>query len=136
MKAHLLDRSRDLDWKWVLQAALEHEANRTGRHYILQKDRVFDRQSGLPWNERELTTDLALETLFGAMARDDDCVFETARKVILAGVKNDLDTVLYRQRVLQDCLNHPDVVRKLYTVAVEALAKRKGGYLGSPCPIP
>jgi hypothetical protein len=128
MKAHLLYRSRDFDWKWALQVAAEREARRTGRrHYQTQ---TFDPQSGLPWNAEALTTDLALTTLFNTMARDDDCVFEVSRKVLLAGVKGDLDTIRYRQSILRDCLNHPALTRELYAVAVEALQKQKGHYLG------
>jgi hypothetical protein len=128
MKAHLLHRSQDVDWKWALQAAAEREATRTGRRYSRTQD--FDPCSGLPWNAEALTTDLALTTLLNAMARDDDCVFEVARKVILAGVTGDLDTIRYRQGILRDCLNHPAVVRELYSVAVEANEKRRGYYLG------
>ena len=98
MKAHLLYRNRDFDWKWALQATALREAARTGRRYYRSQD--FDPQSGLPWNAEALTTDLALNTLFTAMARDDDCVFEVARKVILAGAKGDLDTIRYRQDIL------------------------------------
>lgn len=127
MKARLLYRSREFDWKWALQAAAEREGTRTGRRYQTQG---FDRQSGLPWNADALTTDLALNTLFNAMARDDDWVFEVARKVILAGVRGDLDTIRYRQDSLQDCLNQPAIVRELYAVAVEAMEKQKGHYLG------
>jgi hypothetical protein len=128
VKAHLLHRGRDFDWKWALQAAAEREATRTGRRYV--RSEGFDPRSGLPWNTEALTADLALDTLFEAMARDDDCVFEVARKVILAGVDGDLETIRYRQDVLRDCLNHPDVVRELYAIAVEAVQKQKGHYLG------
>jgi hypothetical protein len=128
MKARLLYRSDDYDWKWALQAAAAREAIRTGRRYQSQE---FDRHSGLPWNEEALTTDLALNTLFNAMARDDEWIFEVARSVILAGVRGDLETIRYRQNILQDCLNHPDVVRELYAVAIEAQEKQRGHYLGS-----
>lgn len=128
MKAHLLYRSRDFDWRWALQAAKAREADRIGRRYYRDED--FDPQSGFPWNWEALTADLALNTLFNAMAREDDCVFEVARKIILAGVTGDLDTIRYRQQILQDCLNHPAVVRELYAVAVEALEKQKRSSLG------
>jgi hypothetical protein len=128
MKAHLLHHDLDFDWPWVLQAAAEREATRTGRRYSRSEN--FDARSGLPWNADALTADLGLTTLFDAMARGDDCVFDVARKVILAGVQGDLTTIRYRQAILQDCLNHPAVVRDLYAVAVEANAKRTGGYLG------
>ena len=128
MKARLLHRSRDFDWKWALHAAAEREAKRTGRRYNRAED--FERNSGMPWNADALTTDLSLHTLFGAMARDDDRIFEVSRKVVLSGVKGDLDTIRYRQDILRDCLDHPSVVRELYAVSVEAVARQKGHYLG------
>ena len=128
MKARLLYRSRDFDWKWALQAAAEREATRAGRRSYRRPD--FDPRSGLPWNAEALTTDLALNTLFNAMARDDDCVFEVARKVILTGATGDLDTIRYRQDILQDCLSQPAVVRELYALAVDANEKQKRHYLG------
>jgi hypothetical protein len=127
MKAHLLYRDKDYDWKWALQAATARDASRNGRPYNSPN---FDLQSGLPWNEKALTTDLALTTLFDAMACDDGCVFEVARSVILAGVTGELETIQYRQSILQDCLNHPAIVRELYSIAVEALEKQRGFYLG------
>jgi DNA mismatch repair ATPase MutS len=130
MKAHLLYRNRDFDWKWALRATAEREAIRTGRRYY--RDREFDPRAGLPWNTEALTADLSLETLFNAMARGDDFVFEVARKAILASVTSDVDTVRYRQDILRDCIEQPAVVRELYKVAVEALEKhRGGGLLGS-----
>jgi hypothetical protein len=86
MKAHLLYRNKDYDWKWALQAEAVREAARTGRRY---QPKDFDPQFGLPWNEKALTADLALTTLFTAMPRNDDCVFEVARSTILAGVNGD-----------------------------------------------
>jgi hypothetical protein len=128
MKAHLLYRSRDFDWQWALQAAAERESARTGRRY--HQSRNFDPLAGLPWNADALTSDLALETLFNAMARGDDCVFVVCRKVILAGVQADLDTIRYRQGILRDCLEESAVVRELYAIAVEANEKRGSHYLG------
>jgi hypothetical protein len=124
----LLHRNEEFDWKWALQAAAEREGARTGRRQARSGE--FDPRSGVPWNAEALTADLSLGTLFDAMAREDDCVFEVARKVILGGVAGDLQTIRYRQEILQDCLNHPGVVRELYAVAVEAGEKRRGHYLG------
>lgn len=129
MKAHLLYRDRDFDWKWALQAADEREGARTGRRYSRYPD--FDPRRGLPWNAEALTTDLSLTTLFTAMADGDDCIFEVVRKVILESVSGDLETIRYRQDILRDCLAQSAVVRELYTVAVEAVAKQRGHYLSS-----
>ncbi len=129
MKARLLYRDRDFDWQWALQAADEREAERTGRRYNRHAD--FDARRGLPWNAEALAADLSLTTLFEAIAQQDDCVFEVARKVVLSGVKSDLDTIRYRQDILRDCLDHPEIVRALYKVAVEAIEKQRSHYLGS-----
>jgi hypothetical protein len=127
MKAHLLFRDRDFDWRWALEGTYLREMTQTGRRHQAQN---FDWHADLPWNADALTADLELDALFAAMARDDDGVFVVARKVILAGAAGDLDTIGYRQNILRDCLDHADVVRELYTIAVEANERRKGSYLG------
>jgi hypothetical protein len=128
MKAHLLYRSWDFDWAWALQAAEEREAHRTGRRHYRSQD--FDPRSGLPGNAEALTIDLGLRAVVSTMARGDDCIFEVSRKVLMAGVNGDVDTIRYRQAILRDCLDHPSVVRELYAVAVEAREEQKGSYLG------
>ena len=127
MKAHLLFRDRDLDWRWVLAAATAREAARVGRRHQMSD---FDPRAGLPWNDDALRRDLGLDAVWAAMARDDDHVFEASRSVTLAGVAGDLDTIHYRQDVLRDCLHEPVTVRELYAVAVEAVTKQRGHYLG------
>jgi DNA mismatch repair ATPase MutS len=129
MKAHLLYRNRDINWKWVLEATREREAARGG--WRQNRTKEFDWLSGLPWNTAALTADLALDTLFTAMAQGDDCVFEASRKAILDGVKNDIETIRYRQDILRDGLAQPAIVRALYRLASDAMAMRKGHYLGA-----
>ena len=94
------------------------------------RDRDFDLQGKLPWNEAALTQDLELTILFNAMALGDKFLFEGAKRAVLSGVKNDLDTILYRQRILQDCLKNPSVVRELYTIAVEAIESERKNHWG------
>lgn len=127
MKAHLLYRDRDFDWMWARHAVEEREANRHGMQY---RGEEFDRRAGLPWNEQILTADLGLDALFSVMAGDDDCIFTVARKTILASVKGDLETIRYRQGILQDCLNNPAVVRELYALTIATLEKKTGHFLG------
>jgi len=129
MKARLLYRDRDFDWAWALEATSAREAVRTGRRH--HPSRAFDRQSGPPWNAETMTADLALDTLFAEMAGDDDCIFEVARRVVLSSVSGDLDTIRYRQAILQDCVDHPTVVRELYSIAIEAMGMQSKHYLGS-----
>jgi len=72
--------------------------------FLLFRDREFNPGQILPWSEKNLIPDLALDTLFGVMANRDDFLLSVAKSVILCGLDNDLKTILYRQRVLQDCL--------------------------------
>jgi len=98
--------------------------------YLLYPSQDFALNRPLPWNEQELTKDLALDTMFEAMARGDRFVSEVAKRIILPSVSENCDTINYRQEILRDCLSRPDVVRELYSAAVEAMENEKKHYLG------
>jgi hypothetical protein len=128
MKARLLYPHAEFPWQWAAQAAAERSARRTG--YRSYRAEGFDPRAGLPWNADDLLTDLGLVPLLETMAGEDDWIFEVSRRVLLEGTSGDLDVVLYRQAVLQDCLKHPDVVRELYALVVETLQQLRGRSLG------
>lgn len=98
--------------------------------FLMHRDRDFDVQPKLPDNESALTQDLELDTLLSAMAGDDEFLFDVARKALLSALRNDVDTILYRQAILHDCLKNPAVVRELYDLAVEAIEGKKKQWLG------
>jgi DNA mismatch repair ATPase MutS len=98
--------------------------------FLMYRDRDFDLQQESPWNEQALIQDLELNTLFNAMALDDKFLFEVAKKAVLSGLSNEVDTILYRQSVLKDCLKNPAVVREIYALAVEAITSEKKIYWG------
>lgn len=99
--------------------------------YLLHPDQDFDFERPLPWNAEAITEDLALSPLLAAMGKGDQFVRENARKVILAGFDNNLETIRHRLDILNDCLKEPDVVRELYAIAVEAVEKQRKHYLGA-----
>lgn len=121
MKVYLLHPCAEFPWQWVQQAAAERAALRTGYRY--HRPAGFDPRFGLPWNADDLVSDLALLPLLQAMAKDDDWIFEVSRRILLESVRGDLETILHRQAILQDCLDHPIVVRKLYALTVEAVGQ-------------
>jgi DNA mismatch repair ATPase MutS len=92
--------------------------------FLLYRDQDFDLQRKLPPNEQALIQDLELNTLFNAMALGDAFLLDVAKKVILSSV-TDLDSILYRQQILQDCLKNASTVREIYALAVEAIASEK-----------
>lgn len=95
-------------------------------------DRNFSLQEDLPLNAAELTQDLELHTLLSAMAGEDTFLLEVANKAILASLREP-EPILYRQRVLADCLEQADIVREIYAITVEAIERERrvwGGIFG------
>ena len=88
--------------------------------FLMHRDRDFDLGQALPPNEQDITQDLGLETLFNAMAQGDQFLFDVARKAVLSSL-GDPQEILYRQRVLKDCMEQPSIVREIYAIAVEAI---------------
>ena len=93
--------------------------------HLLYRDRDFDIAQELPANEPALTQDLALDTLFSVMAGGDKFLFQVAKHAALTGLQDDLETILYRQAVLKDCLRNHSIVNTVYDIAVEALEIKK-----------
>jgi hypothetical protein len=100
--------------------------------YLLHRDQDFDFEAKLPPAHADLIQDLDLATLLQAMADGDTFLYQTAGKVLLTCLDAP-EAIRYRQRVLADCLAHPDVIREMYGVAVNALNPRQtwGMYGGS-----
>jgi MutS domain V len=109
MRVLLMHRDRDFDPSRLLQDVT----------YRYTRD--VDRQQQLPPHERALIQDLDLDTLLHAMAGDDEFLLEVARKALLSGLRNNVDTILYRQEIVKDCLQNPAVIGELYNLTVEAI---------------
>ena len=98
--------------------------------HLMYRDRDFDVERRLPSNEEALMQDLELTTLFNAMARGDEFLFSVVKQAVLSGVEDDLETILYRQAVLKDCLGNYSVVKNMYDIAVEVIEARRSNWLG------
>ena len=94
------------------------------------RDLEFERRRQLPANQGALVQDLELETLFDAMAGGDGFLFEVARSAVLLGARDGVETILYRQEILKDCLNNRATVREIYALALEAVARERKQYFG------
>lgn len=89
----------------------------------------YDPSADIVPNSADLVQDLEMETLFSAMADGDDFLLKIATSTLLSGPVNSGETVKWRQSVLQDCLKHEDIVRALYTIALEPVQIRKSMFL-------
>jgi hypothetical protein len=90
----------------------------------MHPDDDFDADRELPGNESDLVQDLELTTLLEAMAAGDQLLFEIAHRALLLSL-HDPEVIVYRQRVLTDCAEHPEIIRELYDLAGEALTAEK-----------
>lgn len=93
--------------------------------HLMFADHDFAALTQMAPNKDMLTQDLELNTLFNAMAGEDDFLLEVAKKAIFTGFYHDERTILYRQAILQDCLTHPTIVRSMYSLTVETIESKK-----------
>ena len=97
--------------------------------FLMHRERDFDPDQILPVNEKALTQDLELNSLFNAMALGDEFLFEMAKLAVLSS-NTDLDTIHYRQNILRDCLKNPSVVREIYQIPIDSIIYKKKHWLG------
>ncbi len=113
MRALLMYQDRDFD------------PDQSLRHYVTYGDRKIDPRQQLAAYERALIQDLELDTLLSAMACNDEFLFEVAQRALLSALGNNIETILYRQEVLKDCLDNPAIVKQLYNLTVKAVEGMK-----------
>jgi hypothetical protein len=130
MKVFLLHRDRDFNPEPELRDEIFGAMVSGNLYAIANAYRDLERQRksappvASPGGDEMLVQDLELETLWSAMAAGNDFLYETAKRVVLSSLP-DPDTIVYRQQVLADCVEHPDVVREVYGLAIDALASAR-----------
>ncbi|NMB53699.1 MAG: DNA mismatch repair protein MutS [Leptolinea sp.] len=97
--------------------------------YLMFRDRDFDPQTPLPANTPDLIHDLELNTLLNAMAHGDNFLFEISKEAILSSL-NNVDSILYRQEILKDCLNNASVIRAIYQIPITSMDREHRRWLG------
>jgi len=129
MKVFLLHRDRDFDVRPALRDPI-FDAMMSGDLFgVTNARRNLEKaqNSGTaptPGLDDVLTQDLELETLWGVMAGGDEFLYEMAKRTVLSSL-TDPDSIRYRQGVLADCFQNPDVVRQVYQLALDALGSER-----------
>jgi MutS domain V len=96
---------------------------------LTHRDADLQLERALPPQRKELVQDLELELVFRAMAAGDQFLYDVAERVVLSSL-TDPTEIEYRQDVLSDCITHPEVVRQIYDLALEAIRREKREYWG------
>lgn len=99
------------------------------RVYLMYAERDFDVKEQLSVHTQTIVQDLELETLFASMGGDDKFIHDVVKQAILLGL-DDVDTIQYRQEILNDCLANPATLRNLYQVVVDTIENRRRSYFG------
>jgi DNA mismatch repair ATPase MutS len=97
--------------------------------YLLHRDRDVDWDKALPPNAEDLIADLGLATLIAAMANGDKMIAPIATKTLLWCLK-DVESIVYRQGILRDCLANARTVRTMYELAGEAIENESRNFWG------
>jgi DNA mismatch repair ATPase MutS len=92
--------------------------------FLMYEDRDVDLTAALPPLEESLVQDLELQILLDAMAGGDHFLFQVAKRALLMGL-GEPEAIVYRQRVLADCLENRSTLRAIYGLAVEAVQAEK-----------
>jgi DNA mismatch repair ATPase MutS len=87
---------------------------------LMYRDRDVDLAAKPAPGSADLTRDLALETVFAAMSAGDPYLLDVAQRVVPVGLR-DPEAIRYRQRILADCIARPQIVRRMYAIAVSAI---------------
>jgi DNA mismatch repair ATPase MutS len=98
--------------------------------HLMYPDRDLNVDAPPVAGEEALIADLELGHVLAAMARGDRFLFEISRSVLLHSLDAP-EHIMYRQNVLRDFLGEPDVARKLFVIATDALQGEKTFWLGS-----
>lgn len=97
--------------------------------FLMHPDRDFEPRPKLPFNEKALTEDLELNVLFNAMAREDEFLFDVAKKAVFSSLDTP-EAIRYRQAVLKDCLKNPTIAREIYSIPIEATDRKHRHWMG------
>jgi len=121
MKVLLMHRDKDFEL---------YELPSTNRYARRQEPDRNTLLRAIRWNAPALTQDLELNTLLRAMAGGDEFLFTVAQQAILTGLRNDVNTILYRQAILRDCLKNPLVVTSLYNLMTAVMEETRRQWWG------
>ena len=98
--------------------------------YLMFKDKNFTLSNEGMYNHEVTLGDIEIETILRNVG-DKDLLMINVLKSALANPLTNIDEILYRQAVLKDSIEHPEVVRELYKICIDTATKIKKYWFGS-----
>ncbi len=98
------------------------------RVLLMYKDRDF-KESELPKNSEDLISDLGLDVIFDHMSKGDQYIFNISKEVLLNPLV-DKETIIYRQEIMKDALENPEIIRSLYSMTIEVEESKREKWWG------
>ena len=98
------------------------------RVLLMYRDRDF-KESEIPENSEDLINDLGLDVIFDHMSKGDQYVLDVS-KVVLLNPLTDKETIVYRQEIMKDALENPEIVRNLYQMTIEVEESKREKWWG------
>lgn len=97
--------------------------------HLMHPEQPFDPERKLPDHAPDVEADLGLGSLIAVMAQGDPFLEGLARSALFQSL-TEPNAIVYRQDVLEDCLQNPDLTRRLYDIATEARQVERKTILG------
>ncbi len=94
---------------------------------LLDKNKNFDFAAQPTKHSCRVAADLELDILITAMSGDNQFSADICRKIVLSGT-TDLGIIEYRQAILKDCLNNPEIIKNIYQLIESVIANKTNHY--------
>lgn len=97
--------------------------------FLMHRDQDFVLEKRLPPQTADVQQDLSLELILQIMAGGDELVMKSSMQALLSP-SIELESLLYRQQILRDCLANRQSIRTMYALTEEALTGEQKFYFG------
>nr|WP_319488682.1 DNA mismatch repair protein MutS [uncultured Caproiciproducens sp.] len=91
--------------------------------HLMHCDTDFNLQAKSCFGKDTLIADLEFSRIISTMAQGDTIIQDVCNSALFCPLQTAKE-IRYRQDVLQDCIDNPEVVRKLYAVTIETMERK------------
>ena len=92
--------------------------------YLLYREKDFPWQNENAKFDQEMIRDLELELIYQEMAGGNDLIYRVVKEVSMEMLQEE-QQILYRQKILQDCIENPQIIEQLEELIERAFTKEK-----------